>query len=164
MAKKKKDDDEKQEESSGSIAVNDAWTGMLVISLLALIIGSGFLAYDLFVRYDRYNVDPSKVPVPRFTGKPPEKPLEKKDEKEKDGDKKKDEKKDDKKEDKKDGARLRIIEHYAARQRSASESVLQKSYLAWSGLTHLSEPRTQRSRVSGFSWTTDRLLRCAGGV
>jgi hypothetical protein len=139
MAKKKKDDDEKQEESGGSIAVNDAWTGMLVISLLALIVGTGFLAYDLFVRYDRYNVDPSKVPVPRFTGKPPEKPLEKKDEKEKDGDKKKDEKK--------DGARLRIIEHYAASQRSASESVLQRSYLAWSGLMHLSKPRPQLSGV-----------------
>ena len=119
MAKKKKDDVEKHEESSGgSIAVNDAWTGMLVISLLALIVGTGFLAYDLFVRYDRYNVDPTKVPVPKFTGKPPEKPLEKKDEKEKDGDKKKDEKK----EDKKDGARLRIFEHYAASQRFASDA------------------------------------------
>jgi hypothetical protein len=127
MAKKKKDDDEKQEESSGgSIAVNDAWTGMLVISLLALVVGTGFLAYDLFVRYDRYNVDPTKVPVPKFTGKAPEKPLEKKDEKEKDGDKKKEEKKDDKKEEKKDGARLRINEHYETRQRSASKSVLQR--------------------------------------
>jgi hypothetical protein len=127
MAKKKKDDDEKQEESSGgSIAVNDAWTGMLVISLLALMVGTGFLAYDLFVRYDRYNVDPTKVPVPKFTGKPPEKPLEKKDEKEKDGDKKKDEKKDDKKEEKKDGARLRTGEHYGTSQCSASKSVLQR--------------------------------------
>jgi hypothetical protein len=127
MAKKKKDDDEKQEESAGgSIAVNDAWTGMLVISLLALIVGTGFLAYDVFVRYDRYNVDPTKVPVPKLTGKPPEKPVEKKDEKEKDGDKKKDEKKDEKKEDKKDGARLRIIEHYAASQCCGGESVLQR--------------------------------------
>jgi hypothetical protein len=147
MAKKKKDDDEKQEESGGSIAVNDAWTGMLVISLLALIVGTGFLAYDLIFRYDRYNVDPSKVSVPRFTGKPPEKPVEKKEEKEKDGDKKKDEKK----EDKKDGARLRIIEHYAASLRFVSESVLQ------------SEPRTQRSEVSGSPWTSDRLLRCVRG-
>ena len=133
MAKKKKDDDEKQEESGGSIAVNDAWTGMLVISLLALIVGTGFLAYDLFVRYDRYNVDPGKVSVPRFTGKPPEKPVEKKEEKEKDGDKKKDEKK----EDKKDGARLKIIQHFAASQRFTSQPVLQS-------LTHVARASPPR--------------------
>lgn len=127
MAKKKKDDDEKQEESSGgSIAVNDAWTGMLVISLLALIVGTGFLGYDLLFRYDRWNVDPTKVAVPRFTGKPPEKPPEKKDEKEKDTDKKKEDKKDDKKDEKKDGAQLRINEHYATRYRPAIELVSQR--------------------------------------
>ena len=41
MAKKK--DDDNDETSGGSIAVNDAWTAMLAISLLALIVGSGFL-------------------------------------------------------------------------------------------------------------------------
>ncbi len=66
MAKKKKDEEEVQGESSGgSIAVNDAWTGMLAISLLALMVGTGFLVYD----YMQYS---DKLPdVPKFTSKAP---------------------------------------------------------------------------------------------
>jgi hypothetical protein len=68
MAKKNKDDvaEKPQETSGGSIAVNDAWTGLLAISLLALMIGTGFLAYDYYQYYD--------VPlpnVPKLTGSPP---------------------------------------------------------------------------------------------
>jgi hypothetical protein len=52
MAKKDKDDDIAQDEpAETSIAVNDAWTGMLAISLFALIVGTAFLAWD-FVSYD----------------------------------------------------------------------------------------------------------------
>jgi hypothetical protein len=69
MAKQTKDEEEpkepKAESSDGSIAVNDAWTGMLAVSLLALIIGSGFLYYD----YQQYNEDPPKTP--KFTSTPP---------------------------------------------------------------------------------------------
>src|SRR5437899_1653818 len=102
MAKKKQDDDETPDTTSdGSIAVNDAWTGMLAISLLALIIGAGFLAWD----YMQYSDD--KLPtVPKLSGsqpgggvKPPP-PIEKKDDKDKD-------KADEKKDDKKDAARRR---------------------------------------------------------
>lgn len=46
MAKKKKDDE--SEMSDGSIPVNDAWTGMLAISLIALVVATGFLSYDYF--------------------------------------------------------------------------------------------------------------------
>jgi hypothetical protein len=67
MAKKKKDDEEAQPEASdGSIAVNDAWTGMLAVSLLALVVGSGFLAYD----YMLYNDDKPPA-VTKFTSTPP---------------------------------------------------------------------------------------------
>ena len=68
MAKKKTkiDADEPQEESDGTVAVNDAWTGMLAVSLLALVIGAGFLGYD----YYRFSED--KVPgVTKFTSQPP---------------------------------------------------------------------------------------------
>ena len=71
MAKKNKDEEPQQEESSGgSIAVNDAWTGILAISLLALMVGSGFLAYDYFGLY--YS---EKMPdVPRIVGSQPGQP------------------------------------------------------------------------------------------
>ena len=46
MAKKERD--RSSEPSDGSVPVNDAWTGMLAISLLALAVASGFLAYDIF--------------------------------------------------------------------------------------------------------------------
>ena len=68
MAKKKKDDDETQDETSadGSIAVNDAWTGLLAISLLALAVGSGFLAWDY------YQYDSEKLPtIPKYAPAPP---------------------------------------------------------------------------------------------
>ena len=39
---RKRDKDTPDETSDGSIAVNDAWTGMLAVSLLALILGAGF--------------------------------------------------------------------------------------------------------------------------
>jgi hypothetical protein len=67
MAKKPKDDEEAQESSDGSIAVNDAWTGMLAVSLLALVVGSGFLAYD----YMLYNDDKGPPAVSKFTSSPP---------------------------------------------------------------------------------------------
>ena len=70
MAKKTKDPDEKEDATSdGSIAVNDAWTGMLAISLLALMIGTGFLAWDYF-QYDEPKA------VPKLTGTPPKSPPE----------------------------------------------------------------------------------------
>jgi hypothetical protein len=60
MAKKQKDDDEKRPETSdGSIAANDAWTGLLAVSFLALAIGSGFLAYD-YMKYS--DGEPPKTP------------------------------------------------------------------------------------------------------
>jgi hypothetical protein len=71
MAKKKQVEEEKPQEkpeepSDGSIAVNDAWTGMLAISLLFLVVGTGFLAWD----YMQYNDE--KLPtVPKLTGTPP---------------------------------------------------------------------------------------------
>ena len=46
MAKKKDTDKEPIEpdgEPSKSLAVNDAWTGMLVVAFLALSVGTGFL-------------------------------------------------------------------------------------------------------------------------
>jgi hypothetical protein len=69
MAKKKEKEAELPAESSGgSIAVNDAWTGLLAISLLALVIGTGFLAWD----YSQYwDDDVKKVQVPKLTGTSP---------------------------------------------------------------------------------------------
>jgi hypothetical protein len=70
MAIKKKDDDETQDEttSDGSIAVNDAWTGLLAVSLLALAIGSGFLLWD----YLQYDDAPKNIPkyAPTAPAKP----------------------------------------------------------------------------------------------
>jgi hypothetical protein len=67
MAKKTKEADEKQDETSGgSIAVNDAWTGLLAISLLALVTGTGFLAWDWY----QYNSEQLPV-VPKLTGTAP---------------------------------------------------------------------------------------------
>ena len=71
MAKKKNEEEEKPDApSGGSIAVNDAWTGMLAISLLALMIGTGFLAYD----YMQYS-DKDLPKVPKLTGAPPGAPV-----------------------------------------------------------------------------------------
>jgi hypothetical protein len=70
MAKKRRDDDDVQSTSGGSIAVNDAWTGMLAISLLALMIGAGFLAWDY---HSHTSVDLPKVPnlsTPKGPGQP----------------------------------------------------------------------------------------------
>lgn len=70
MSKKRKDveEDEVVDESTsgGSIAVNDAWTGMLAISLLALMAGTGFLVYD-YMQYTEKDLPP----VPKFTTKGP---------------------------------------------------------------------------------------------
>ncbi len=80
------------------MAVNDAWTGMLAISLLALMTGAGFLGWDYLQYYDD-----NPVPKPPYlTGKGPGIPVAPKQpdppkEKGKDDDKKKDDKKDDKK-------------------------------------------------------------------
>ncbi len=53
MARKNKDDEIPQDEpAETSIAVNDAWTGMLAISLFCLIVGTGFLAWDYLSYYD----------------------------------------------------------------------------------------------------------------
>jgi hypothetical protein len=68
MAKKKKDDDaepKKTDVSDGSVAVNDAWTGMLAVSLLALVVGSVILIYD----YTLYSDEPPKTP--KYTSAPP---------------------------------------------------------------------------------------------
>jgi hypothetical protein len=61
MAKKVKDEEATQPETSdGSIAANDAWTGLLAVSFLALAIGSGFLAYDYWKYSDG---DLPKIPL-----------------------------------------------------------------------------------------------------
>jgi hypothetical protein len=57
MAKKKQET--QTEPSDGTIAVNDAWTGMLAISLLALIAGAGILGYDMM----QYTDKPPAVPT-----------------------------------------------------------------------------------------------------
>ena len=68
MATKKKDDETQDETTSdGSIAVNDAWTGLLAISLLALAIGSGFLLWD----YLQYDEAPTERSIPRYAPKAP---------------------------------------------------------------------------------------------
>ena len=73
MAKKRKDDEEQQDETpETSMAVNDAWTGMLTISLLALMIGTGFLYWD----WQSYgDDDPKKIAVPKLTGSPLARPV-----------------------------------------------------------------------------------------
>lgn len=70
MAKKTKEVEEPKEEASsdGSIAVNDAWTGMLAVSFLALAIGSGFLFYDY---YFNYNAETEPPKVSKFIATPP---------------------------------------------------------------------------------------------
>ncbi len=114
MAKKKPDvDDEVQDEGDGTVAVNDAWTGLLAISLIALLAATGFLVWDWMLM-------PENPTQPfRFTSKPPgalapakavpkveeakekEKEKDKDDkEKDKDKDKEKDKDKDDKDKDK----------------------------------------------------------------
>ena len=61
MAKKNKDDDIAQDEpAETSIAVNDAWTGMLAIALFALLVGTGLLVWD-YMSYN-YGEDPPKTP------------------------------------------------------------------------------------------------------
>jgi hypothetical protein len=75
MAKKKKIDEEVEDEpkkdketSDGTVAVNDAWTGMLAVSLLALVVGSGLLIYD----WSLYNFSDVQPPTPtKVTGLPP---------------------------------------------------------------------------------------------
>ena len=62
MAQKDADDAATQDEPETSVAVNDAWTGLLAISLLALAIGAGFLAYD----YMQYS-DQEPPKGPKFT-------------------------------------------------------------------------------------------------
>lgn len=54
----KKDKSTRDEPSDGTVAVNDAWTGMLAVSLVALVLGSIFLAYDLTI----YSGDLPTVP------------------------------------------------------------------------------------------------------
>ena len=70
MAKKKNDDDDDLQDdpsSGGSMPVNDAWTGLLAISLLALMAGTGFLAWDYY-QYD----DGKPLPtVPKLVSSPP---------------------------------------------------------------------------------------------
>jgi len=56
MAKKK---ETLAEPSDGTIAVNDAWTGMLAVSLAALVIGSILLGYDMYLYSDK----PPTVPT-----------------------------------------------------------------------------------------------------
>ena len=81
-------------------AANDAYTGMLAISLIALCVGSGLLFYD-YQQYPEANPKgPPKSAPPVVKVEPPP-PVEKQpDEKEmKKDDEKKDEKKDDAKKD-----------------------------------------------------------------
>jgi hypothetical protein len=86
MAKKKKDDDKQDEMSDGSVPVNDAWTGMLAISLIALVVATGFLGYDYFVM----SGETPKAYNPMKPGPPPKIVIPKAEEKDKDKDKDKD--------------------------------------------------------------------------
>jgi hypothetical protein len=61
MAKK----DETEEPTS--LAVNDAWTGLLVISFLALSVGTGFLVWD----WMQYGDKPPPVPKGNLTPQSP---------------------------------------------------------------------------------------------
>ncbi len=109
MAKKQTD-----EPMEGSMPVNDAWTGLLAISLLALGVATGFLAWD-WMQYDEEAV--ARMKIPKLAGSLPKKadgggdgkkPVEKKvDDKKADDAKKDDMKKDDEKKDdaKKDDAK-----------------------------------------------------------
>ncbi|MSQ94762.1 MAG: hypothetical protein EXR98_09425 [Gemmataceae bacterium] len=104
MAKKQdKADTEPEESSGGSMAVNDAWTGLLAISLLALMTGAGFLGWDYWQYYDDKDVPrppylSGKGPGAPAVNKPPEKKPE--------------EPKDQKKDDKKDAARRHRLESF----------------------------------------------------
>lgn len=89
MAKKTKDDEKKDATSDGTVAVNDAWTGLLIISLIALMVGAGFLGWDYYM----YSEKPLPT-VPKLVGTPPGQPGQqqppppgKGDEKDKDKDK-----------------------------------------------------------------------------
>ena len=86
MANKKDDTEE-----ITSLATNDAWTGMLIVSFLALSVGTGFLAWD----YYQYATPPDlkKLTAPQggvkkdvVKEKEPDKDKEKDKEKEKDKD------------------------------------------------------------------------------
>ncbi len=91
----KKQDDEPLE---GSVPVNDAWTGLLAISLIALAVATGFLAWDWY-QYDEEAV--ARMKLPKLAGTPPKK-LEgeaKKAEEKKVEEKKAEEKKDEAKKD-----------------------------------------------------------------
>lgn len=61
MAKKKKETEVDEPSPDGTVPVNDAWTGLLAISLLALVVASGFLLYD----YLQYEDPPA---VKNYTG------------------------------------------------------------------------------------------------
>ena len=75
MAKKKNDDDEEEPKEDlsgdGTVAVNDAWTGMLAISLLALAVATGLLFWD----YSKYE---GEVPKPALIGTAPKAAADKK--------------------------------------------------------------------------------------
>ena len=83
MVKKHKDDDEPQDETpETSIAVNDAWTGMLAVSLLALVVATAFLLWDYSLLSDppqilrvtnKQPAPPAKVeaPPPKAPDAPP---------------------------------------------------------------------------------------------
>ena len=105
MAKKKTNVDTDQDEGSGgSMAVNDAWTGLLAISLLALMTGAGFLGYDWWQYYDDKEVPRPPYLTGKAPGAPPViRPPEKKPE---------DPPKDGKKDDKKDAALRRTLDAY----------------------------------------------------
>jgi outer membrane biosynthesis protein TonB len=113
----KQDDTEPENES---LAVNDAWTGMLVVSFLTLSIGAGFLFWDWYQYTDppkvtSFSTAPPGAIKPPSKEPPKEAPKEdakaddkKKDEPKADDKKKDDEKKEEPKADdkKKDDARL----------------------------------------------------------
>ena len=96
----KKDADEPME---GSMPVNDAWTGLLAISLIALGVATGFLAWD-WMQYDEEAV--TRMKIPKLAGAAPKKAEgdgkkadgKKADDGKKAEEKKEDEKKDDEKE------------------------------------------------------------------
>ena len=66
---RKRDKDTQDETSDGPIAVNDAWTGMLAVSLLALILGAALLGYDWYPYSDK-PPDAPKFSSPSSVNKP----------------------------------------------------------------------------------------------
>jgi hypothetical protein len=62
MAKKtQRDDHDDAEPADASVAVNDAWTGMLAVALLAVVVCTGFLAWDYMLHNETPPTKPNVI-------------------------------------------------------------------------------------------------------